>query len=77
MNERGSGIPHDLPEYVPNDVYEPPPEPPGRLKVYKAGLDWWWECSTPEPGVSVLFGYPMPTWELALSCALEYAGRHA
>ncbi|GAA4891104.1 hypothetical protein ACFPM3_20350 [Streptomyces coeruleoprunus] len=76
MDEPHSGLSHDLPEYTPNTTYEPPPEPPGRLKVYRASGCWWWEQATPEPGVSVCFGYPMPTWELALESALEYAGRH-
>lgn len=73
MDEPHSGLSHDLPEYIPNT--EPLLESGGRLKVYKAGGDWWWERQAPEWGVSACFGYPMPTWELALSSALEYARR--
>lgn len=73
MDEPHSGLSHDLPERIPNT--EPLPESGGRLKVYKTNGDWWWECQAPEKGVSVAFGYPMPTWGLALSSALEYARR--
>lgn len=65
MNEEHSGIPHDLPEYVPNDP------PRWRVQLYRGQWGWNWghQCgpTTHKQGHGYL------TWRIAW----KYAQKHA
>jgi hypothetical protein len=71
MSEAHSGIPHDLPEYEPND---PPRDTWRRARVFKDGNCWTWEhqCSWKSCPTN---GYPYSRQEDAMDYALMHARR--
>ena len=65
MSDLHSGIPHDLPEYVPNDP------PKWRVQVYLGGWGWKWthQCDATHHKD----GHSYATWRMALRYAYEHA----
>jgi hypothetical protein len=69
MSDNRTGLPHDLPEYVPNW----PVPVKVKAKVYKRGGAWYWAHACPKgPRVAAL-GWPQPTLPEAFEAALKHA----
>ncbi|MEV7814277.1 hypothetical protein AB0P05_26665 [Streptomyces flaveolus] len=73
MSDDHRGLPHDLPEYVPNW----PVPIKVRAKVYKIPETgyWYWSHRCPRRGTGhvVALGYPQPTHAAAYAAALKHA----
>ena len=65
MTDAHSGIPHDLPEYVPNDP------PKWRVQLYRGPWGWNWthQCDATHHKD----GHSYATWRMAYRYAYEHA----
>jgi hypothetical protein len=70
MSDNRRGLPHDLPEYVPNW----PVPVKVKAKVYKRGGVWFWSHRCPRRGATtVALGYAQATLPEAYDFALKHA----
>jgi hypothetical protein len=70
VSDNHTGLPHDLPEYVPNWPVPAPVKVPA--KVFKGKLGWiWGHCCPRRQRHTLGFGYP--TQQAAFAAALKHA----
>jgi hypothetical protein len=70
MSELHSGVPHDLPEYVPNLTTSPPRTIRWRVQVFKDGWGWSWVHQCRSHYHSEHHGYE--SWAEAFRTACEH-----
>jgi hypothetical protein len=74
MSDEHTGLPHDLPEYVPNWPVSVPVKV--KAKVYRLSASWGWSHSCPHRpfGVQrITVGHGHPTQPAAFAAALKHA----
>jgi hypothetical protein len=69
VSDNHHGLPHDLPEYVPNW----PVPVKVKARVYKDTWGWTWTHSCPVTGRALALGYPLTDWAAAFEAALKHA----
>lgn len=69
MSDNHTGLPHDLPDYVPNWPV------PVKVKawVYKDTHGWTWTHHCPVAGRALALGHPLTTHADAFKAALKHA----